>query len=510
MHSHDVQSVQVLPHSDNWSVTCSDRLAERYFRILALYDQKPADPTRGVPGMVEDLVAGFYYRTLQIEMPVIHVCKLGYCKTSWKSPCKRNLPTTQIEPQQRFDETLQRVIAQKRHLEDDARVLTHSVPLLARTLMNIQINQHHPNDAHGGLNYQVKYNLKPEPQTVVQLGCASDHEAVRYLKGQFLSVSAAASFVLEDPITECTRNNSPLALPSWKVGHSDDVQGRWRRYCCRLPYREEETSLGRARFGYHLQLSDAEVFLAILFAPFLSFARYFGDARDEKLAAGAAVSAGEKTKDSEKGIHPTRLFRAPTGNWDHVADDYRHPQFNIVISNLLPGEKFIPLQGSLTTDAYRKLRNGKLQFPRFWEYDLSTKKDIDGTPSRTHHFRIRLFKVLPAVSLDSEEVVLATPLTCITEGMKCNPWVTFNTLGSRVKNRPPQWDDVRGIVVVAPKSREDFNTNHDAPEQVCRYLEEVFVQSDALCECCMRSKELRCNWSSFVLLFMHALPQPRS
>ena len=221
----NTQSAAPLDDSDRWTVSCDNKLAERYLHLLLRYDQKDTSPTRGAPCSVEDLVAGFYYRTLQIEMPVIHTCKLGYCKASWNSPCKRNLPATEIEPQLRFDNNVGRAVAQKRHLDDDARVLTHSVPLLARTLMNIQINQHHPEDAHGALNYQVKYNLKPEPQTVVQLGCASEHEAVRYLKGQFLSVSAAAAFVLEDPVTECTRNVSPLAFPSWRVGDTEVVQG---------------------------------------------------------------------------------------------------------------------------------------------------------------------------------------------------------------------------------------------------------------------------------------------
>jgi len=166
----------------------------------------------------------------------------------------------------RFDDEIQRIVPQRRNLHDDAKVNTHSLELLVRTGMNIQINVHHPEDAIGGLCYQLKYNLKPEPQTMIQLGKAESHNAVQFLHGQFVSASQAAAFVLEDPITDCTRNDSPVAIPSWTLNKS--CQGIWRRYCIRLPFdqhteprygvvRKAETSTGNNK-KHPQRVRDAE------------------------------------------------------------------------------------------------------------------------------------------------------------------------------------------------------------------------------------------------------------
>ena len=110
--------------------------------------------------LAEDLMAGFYYRSLQVATSVLHKCKIGYCRSSWKDKCKRRLPCETLEPEMRFDSNIQRVIHQRRNLYDDARVTSHSPELLLRTGMNIQINVHHPDDAHQSLATCVVERLR--------------------------------------------------------------------------------------------------------------------------------------------------------------------------------------------------------------------------------------------------------------------------------------------------------------------------------------------------------------
>ena len=55
--------------------------------------------------------------------------------------------------------------------------------------MNVQTNVHHPDGAHKGLLYSVKYQLKDEPRTMLKGVSPEDHGTDKYLKTQFLSAS---------------------------------------------------------------------------------------------------------------------------------------------------------------------------------------------------------------------------------------------------------------------------------------------------------------------------------
>ena len=133
-----------------FTVSCNGSFRERLGTTMKLNEDFTA-LTFGTPCLAEDLVAGFYYRSVQIATPVVHMCKIGYCRASWKDKCKRGFPFETMEPAMRFDEQIQRVVHQRRNLYDDARVNSHSPELLLRTGLNIQINVHHPDDAHKGL-----------------------------------------------------------------------------------------------------------------------------------------------------------------------------------------------------------------------------------------------------------------------------------------------------------------------------------------------------------------------
>ena len=359
---------------------------------------------------LEDLLAAFYYRTVEARQ-MLHTCKIGYCKSSPDGQCKFGAPATSVESGIRLDEETQRLVARRSHLDDDAYVKLHSLPLLLRSLMNIQTNQHHPHDGVGSLGYQIKYSLKYEPQTVLRMGQNCDDEVIKFLKGQFISASAAAAFVLGDPITSCTRVASPLLFPSWSVAPKAKCQGLWKRYVTRIPYHFEE----EPRYGVSRTVGANVLQVSVIFATPLRLLRYFGDGicranksnnaeengessgaeddtEDDADGGAAAAAARLPVPDSltAAAVHPPRLSRHV---FDAVSDDPSHPSYDVVFSELLPGEKL--LFGSQVTDVFQRVRNGRVRFARFMEYDLSLRKDIDGMSSRSHYFRIRLFRHLP-------------------------------------------------------------------------------------------------------------------
>ena len=79
--------------------------------------------------------------------------------------------------------------------------------------MDIQIQTFAIDDNVPALGYQTKYQLKNEPQTTVQLGVADSHNAMTYLKGQFVSIMAAAAHVLGNNVTDATWNRIVQAMP---------------------------------------------------------------------------------------------------------------------------------------------------------------------------------------------------------------------------------------------------------------------------------------------------------
>ena len=182
------------------------------------------------------------------------------------------------------------------------------------------------------------------------------------MQGQFVSASAAAAFVLTDPITDCTRNSCPIIFPSWNIGSDNIVcQGRWRRYAIRLPFHEYE----EGRDGYSRKVEGSELLVAFLFSRFQTIGRYLGDERDDYTEAN--IDGPAKTTKCTQSILSRHI-------WDGHSDSPTHPEYNNSLSEVLPGSRFVLTTGKRLTDAYRKLRNWKLQFYRFWEHDLSTKK----------------------------------------------------------------------------------------------------------------------------------------
>ena len=69
-----------------------------------------------------------------------------------------------------FDEESRRSKPRKTHLDDDAYNKTTSVECIVASLMNVQVNAHHPEGDAPNACYPIKYGLKPERTLKLQMG----------------------------------------------------------------------------------------------------------------------------------------------------------------------------------------------------------------------------------------------------------------------------------------------------------------------------------------------------
>ena len=146
--------------------------------------------------------------------------------------------------------------------------------------------------------------------------------------------------------------------------------------------------------------------------------RYLGGAvaTDGKIMTDPAN--GYQFRQLNKTTLPAKLDRQCI---DKEEDDITHPAFQPVLSDLLPGHRFVHKYSSLPSDAYRTSKIENLQYTRFWEHDLTIKKDAKGVPNRTKHFWNRLFRSLPWSCADQKEMGFVQRLDFIVFSFPCNP-----------------------------------------------------------------------------------------
>ena len=138
--------------------------------------------TLGDPTGIRDLCVAFYYRFLQVQiMP--HVCKLGHCRPSWDHACKYDLPCEELVESMYFDEDSRRTKPRKTHLDDDAYNKTTTVECIVASLMNVQVNAHHPEGDAPNACYPIKYGLKPERSLKIRIGHESDDAVLQHFRG---------------------------------------------------------------------------------------------------------------------------------------------------------------------------------------------------------------------------------------------------------------------------------------------------------------------------------------
>ena len=239
--------------------------------------------------------------------------------------------------------------------------------------MNVQTNVHHPDGAHKGLLYSVKYQLKSEPHTMLKGVDAEDHSAEKYFKTQFLSVSQALAFIDNDDVFHSDKMAFKV-FPGWNVGNvgNTQMQGLWRRYLLRLTHMGELRSIE----GFKRPIVLSALHLSFLFAPATKFMRYFHEDKlvDKEADAwkrriyrfdGANDPHELLGVDRKKEWDVIDLNQRPTtvtrNNYDTVQDDYLNPHYDPVLSELPPGERFFLYDGTsnqvMTNNVWKRCKN---------------------------------------------------------------------------------------------------------------------------------------------------------
>jgi hypothetical protein len=357
--------------------------------------------------------------------------------------------------------------------------------------MNVQINEHHPLASNTSLLYTIKYPLKPEPMTTLTARHDSDDSVVHFLRGQFVSLSSATAFLLQEPVTKSSRGETPRIYPCW---HFEEVpvQGLWMRYLRRWPYE----ALDRPRPGTFVPtVAPQALQLSVLFAACLRFLRYFVD--DARLPL--APPPKQVTRKHLRG---------------DLYDDPTHPHFDPVLSELLPVEHLVIADHQDTRDVWKRVANSRLHFPRFgFEHDLSLKENERGRSHRSCHFERRLFHILPWtwLRIGAPENSTSNPADPPDIGMILE--LPDEILVSPVPFQACVWPasllallDIYNLPIIsavgtAPQvqawslRRQTFSILGQAPwEEVCICLEKFFSDQKLPCTCCEEPREQRCTW----------------
>ena len=103
-----------------------------------------------------------------------------------------------------FDEESRRSKPRKTHLDDDAYNKTTTVECIVASLMNVQVNAHHPEGDAPNACYPIKYGLKPERTLKLQIGHESDDAVLQHFRGQFISLGEVVQAHLGDPVVDAT------------------------------------------------------------------------------------------------------------------------------------------------------------------------------------------------------------------------------------------------------------------------------------------------------------------
>ena len=283
-----------LEGTETPALSCTGTFLQRFAQQHQRAGRRDAAQlTLGEPTSIRDLCVAFYYRFLQTRVAP-HVCKLGYCRPSWEHACKFDLPCEDIVEAMYFDEESRRSKPRKTHLDDDAYNKTTTVECLVASLMNVQVNAHHPEGDAPNACYPIKYGLKPERSVNVRIGHESDDAVLHHFRGQFMSLGEVVQAHLGDSVVDATfsQENAPLLFPSWQVQYSETrVQNNWQYYAYRYPYKD----MTEHRHGYNCEVHAHALQLSVLMATSGRFLRYFNS---ETLRKKARVCCASRENES--------------------------------------------------------------------------------------------------------------------------------------------------------------------------------------------------------------------
>ena len=114
-----------------------------------------------------------------------------------------------------------------------------------------------------------------------------------------------------------------------------------------------------ARDGLTRKISAEALRTSILFAPVFRLMRFFGDDRlDSKEMEQSTTSDNEQTNSK---LHPAKI----TGyTFDCVEDDAHHPWYDLIFTEVLPGERLALSMGT-KCGAWRRQKMDHIDFHAF-------------------------------------------------------------------------------------------------------------------------------------------------
>jgi len=424
------------------------------------------------PMGLSDLLIAYYFRSLQTNMHV-HTCVIGYCKRALGEACRWDLPATSTNMTQRLDTESNRVLPIRRHLPDDRWLKVHSLPILIRTLSNVQTNLHHPDASNNCMCYPLKYISKDEPRTRIQISEYGSHAAVDYLDTQFISLPMAAADVLGNKVTWASRKTT-LTIPGWNE-NAGNLE--WRLYIQRIPYNLDwnpaliQPTISAEAIQHTLRMLRMQ-----------QLARYF-----PLHASSSDDSIREQNSDDEAAEISPSAKRPKFGtNVDKFLDKPSHPHFDPVLSLLHEGAT-LTLPTTQRHVILRRQNDEKLTFCRFFHFPPTLKMDHLRRTERSKSFEIRLF-----------------------QNLNWHPWpCTLPRNYPRIVSYLPQglqlkftefddllefWRTPDGIAFALHHSmidisEESANSRYSAIESICCKLEAAFTTSNRVCQCCMRIQQ---------------------
>ena len=175
-----------------------------------------------------------------------------------------------------------------------------------------------------------------------------DHSTDKYFKTEFLSASQATAFMYDEEIFH-SRKKTVQLYPGW-IPTDKKLQGLWRRYLLRLAHFGELRTID----GASREIDVSALHLSFLYAPAVKFLRYFQEDTQKKGESQAwearrqhddparihELYAQPNPKDDDLAYQLRRPSKIDRTTYDRPVDDYLHPYYDPVFSELPPGERF--------------------------------------------------------------------------------------------------------------------------------------------------------------------------
>ena len=205
-------------------------------------------------------------------------------------------------------------------------------------------------------------------------------------------------------------------------------------------------------------------------------------------------------------VHPDRMTRYV---WKDAEEDPRQTWYEPVLAELLPSYRLCPVgqphalgaaRHATTRTVFRKISSDSVRYPRYRFFDPVLKPGPDKMCQRTHHFKQRLFEVLPWLACGSTAHTVGEALICPVPREELRwpehikEYIDVITLGDVVL--PGGQASLPWARTTAFRLRGCMLQPEPEPpfEVLCTFLERVFAAPQTRCECCRLEISGRCVW----------------